>query len=186
MQEDLLRRTSAIAGAGAFVLALLGCLVVVEPGVALLTALGTGVALGLGLFAVGSVNRLSRPIVPMEPRAARPVRPDPDGAGAPAPDAGAGMAGPPSEDTAHLSPDDIVRAADLHQTIRLDQDQTDYVLPEFTPEELFRDREGIDEQFLKAGIGIEESGTPSDNKGEAPDAAARPEDAGRGAEGGTS
>jgi len=182
MQEELLRRTSAIAGAGAFVLSLLGCLVFVEPGVALLMALGAGVATGLGFFTVGSVNRLSRPIIPMAPRA---VRPEPVGDGAPAPAAGTAFSGPPNDDTAHLSPDDIVRAADLHQTIRLDQDQTDYVLPEFTPEELFRDREGIDEQFLKAGMGIEESGTPSDNKGEAPDAAARPEDAGRGAEGGT-
>lgn len=166
MPEEQLRRTSAIAGAGGFVLALLGSLVVVDPGAALLVALGTGVALGLGLFAAGSVSRLSRPVVPPAPRAPRPDAP---GTPAAPTEPEGGMAGPPSEDTAQLSPDDIVRAADLHQTIRLDQDQTDYVLPEFTPEELFRDREGIDEQFLRAGIGIEESGTPSDNVTKAPE-----------------
>jgi hypothetical protein len=166
VNEEQLRRTSAIAGAGSFVLALLGCLVVVEPGIALLTALGAGVALGLGVFVAGSVTLLARPVAPPPPRPVAPSRIDVTVAEAAPPDA---MAGPPNEGTAHLSPDDVVRAADLHQTIRLDEAQTDYVLPEFSPEELFRDREGIDEQFLKAGIGIEDSGTPSDNVTKAPE-----------------
>jgi hypothetical protein len=169
MNEEQLRRTSVIAGAGAFILALLGCLVVAEPGAALLIALGTGVALGGGAYAAGSISRLSHP--PEPPARPRPPRVDRTvpAAGPEPADTGL-LAGPPDEGTAHLSPDDVVRAADLHQTIRLDEGNAEYVLPEFSPEELFRDREGIDEQFLKAGIGLEDSATPSDNTSKAPNA----------------
>src|SRR5882724_4867023 len=122
MSNDQLRRTSVIAGSGGFVLALLGCLIVVEPGTALLIALGAGVALGTGLFAAGTVVTLSRP--PALP-APRPVT---RAAQAPAEAPVGPTAGPPNDDTARLSPDDVVRAADLHQTIRLDQEHLDYVL----------------------------------------------------------
>jgi|SRR6185503_5180307 len=170
IQDEPLRRTGAIAGAGTFVLTLLGALIVWEPGVALLAALGGGIAVGAGVFVAGTLADLSRPLAAPAPRPAAA------GTDVPAPEPPSPMAGPPTDDTARLSPDDVVRAADLHQTIRLDQEHLDYVLPEFSPEDLFKEREGIDEQFLKAGIGIDETGTPSDNVIKGPeDTGTRPE-----------
>ena len=165
MDGQQVRRVGAVAGAGTFLVALIGCLVVLEPGTALLVSLGAGVALGLGIFLAGSIAMLNAPL-PLSAAVARAESP----AGAvsarsAAPDV---MTSPPNEDTARLSPDEVIRSADLHQTVRLDQDHLEYVLPEMTPEDIFREREGIDEQFLRAGIGIEEPRPASDNEPIAP------------------
>ncbi|MEK7475464.1 MAG: hypothetical protein AAB152_07480 [Candidatus Coatesbacteria bacterium] len=192
MNGDDVKRASAVAGIGAFVLTVLLLLAFAEPGRALLAALLSGLAVGLGVGLAGSVALLSRPVVRPSPRVSAMVGepaeplPPPDigaslaaalGARPPAAKAPEGLpAGipgmPPSgaatspHDTSTLTVDDVVKAQDLHQTVRLDQPDMQYALAELTPEEILKEREGIDEAFLKAGIGLEEIPGASNNVGE--------------------
>jgi hypothetical protein len=188
MTGDDVKRASAVAGIGAFVLTVLCLLAFAEPGHALLTALLSGLAVGLGVAVAGSLALLSRPVVRPAPRVSvvvgAPVEPDSPAAvagaslaaalagGAAGRPAGGSLAGagtgiPASpHDTSTLTVDDVVKAQDLHQTVRLDQGDLQYALAELTPEEILKDREGIDEAFLKAGIGLEETPGPSENVGE--------------------
>ncbi len=146
MSADQLRRISVVVGGGVFVLLLIGQLARVELGLALLLSLGAGVGLGLAVYLVGSFLSLARPSA--EPAPASP-------ASAPNPD-----------ETAQQPAGEVAGGADLHQTIRLDEGEVDYVLPEVSPEEVFKEREGIDEDFLKQGI--EDLGATSENKVKGP------------------
>lgn len=153
---DARRRFAAAAGAGLFVLVVLGALLVVDPGAAMLLGLAAGAGAGTLVYLAGTLRAISRePAVPPAPAeiAAEPA------------DA---VAEPGPQDTARLSPEDVLRAADLHSTVRLEPGAVDYLLPEVTPEAVLREREGIDEAFLRAGVGIEESATPSENVSGAP------------------
>jgi hypothetical protein len=68
-----------------------------------------------------------------------------------------------AEDTAQITADQVVKATDLHQTVRLDAADLQYALAELSPEDVLREREGIDEAFLRAGAGIEEPKGASEN-----------------------
>lgn len=192
MNGEDMKRVSAVAGIGAFVLSVLLLLAFTEPGRALLSGLAVGLAVGLGVLVAGSLAMLSRPVEPPAPRISKVVDepaepgppPPPPGAelsaalsaaagagGAPSPSI-AGLAGPAPtspHDTSTLTVDDVVKAQaqDLHQTVRLDQAVVgQYAMAELSPEEILKEREGIDEAFLKAGIGLEETPKPSENTGE--------------------
>jgi len=150
--------TGAVAGIGTFVLAVLLLLLFVSPEAALLGGLAAGLVTGIAVFGFAALVRLAP--VPPRPAAA------PAAAGVDRTVGEAPAATPPSRDlseTARLSPEEVLKAADLHQTIRLDQGGLDIVLPEVSPESVLRDREGIDEAFLRAGLGIEEGGLASEN-----------------------
>ena len=68
MNGDDVKRASAVAGIGAFVLTVLLLLAFAEPGRALLAALLSGLAVGLGVGLAGSVALRSRPVVRPAPR----------------------------------------------------------------------------------------------------------------------
>ena len=127
-----------------FVLSLFVQIGRVEPGIALLVALLTGLLVGGAVFLAGVMAEMTA--------APPPVR-----------EAQAPAEEPPSalDETRTLPASEVDAAADLHQTVRLDPGVVDYVLPEVSHEDLFRDREGIDEMFLKQGI--EELGAASEN-----------------------
>lgn len=185
MSPDARNRFAAVAGAGVFVLALLSLLVVAEPARALLLALIAGVAGGLGVLALAAaagpaapvpvgrrVDRIAaEPAVPPPAPDLPPAIPLPDGL-APPPFIPGGLSstGPSPAETTQISAEDLQRATDLHQTIRLDADSLQYALPDVSAEDILREREGIDEAFLKAGAGIDEPGNASENTGGGPPA----------------
>jgi len=143
MNGAFLRRAGAAAGVGIFVLSLFVQIGRADSGVALFVALLAGLGVGGAVFLAGVMADATAkpPVVTQAP---------------PPPEA------PPSlEDTRTLPPEEVSQAADLHQTVKLDQGVVDYILPEVSHEDLFRDREGIDETFLKQGI--EELGASSEN-----------------------
>jgi hypothetical protein len=140
MTHDTLKRLSLVAGGAVFVLALLVQLPHAEPGQALMLALGAGVGLGLAGYLVGSIMSLAR---------------EPGAAAEPSP------AAPDPEKTTALSSGEVAKAAGFEQTVRLEAGKVDYLLPEISPEELFREREGINEAFLRQGI--EGAGSLSEN-----------------------
>jgi len=193
MTNDDLKRASAVAGVGTFVLSVLLLLAFAEPGRALLAALLSGVAVGMGVLLAGSLALLTLPIERPAPRVSALVGGPAEAASEEAQSgaslaaalsagaaagAAAGVPGAPVEgpggaqvtsphDTSTLTVDDVVKAReDLHQTVRLDQGDLQYRMAELTPEEVLKEREGIDEAFLKAGIGLEETPGASENKGE--------------------
>lgn len=153
MNQEQLRRLGFVAGAGVFVLALIAQFSRVDPGLALLLSIGAGFGFGLAVYLAGSVVAMP----PAAPDQAPPSAEAAPGAESPyelPPLAEAGER--PTEKTA-------AEGADLHQTVRLDEGGVDYVLPEVSPEELFKEREGIDEEFLRQGMGIEEAAVASEN-----------------------
>lgn len=157
MNDDRLKRFSVAAGGGVFVLSLVGQLAYVELGFALLVSVGVGVGLGLGCYVVGSILLLANASAPPESPA--------EGAAGQA-SALEGQPGEPGlQDTATATPaaGEAAPQADLYQTVRLDEGNVDFVLPEVSPEELIKEREGIDETVLKQGI--EESAPTSENSG---------------------
>ncbi len=176
------QRFAAVAGAGVFLLALLGCLVVATPAAALLYALVAGLVGGGAGWAVVTlvsggaddgpvttgrrVDRMAtEPVEAPEPPASASPPPDPGLIPPPFVPGDTGGVGPSPHDTARLAPGDLNKVTDLHQTIRLDADVLQYALPDVSAEDILREREGIDEAFLKAGAGIEESGPASENVG---------------------
>ena len=156
MNDDRLKRFSVVAGGGVFVLSLVGQLAYVELGFALLVSVGVGVGLGLGCYVVGSILLLANASAPPESPA--------EGVEGQA-STQEGQPGEPGlQDTATATPaGEAAPQADLYQTVRLDEGNVDFVLPEVSPEELIKEREGIDETVLKQGI--EESAPTSENSG---------------------
>ena len=155
MNDDRLRRFSVVAGGGVFVLTLVGQLAFVELGFALLLSVGVGVGLGLGCYVVGSVLLLAKTPAPLESPAegtAGQISAQENQPGQP------GLEG-----AVPAAPGEAAPQPDLYQTVRLEEGTVDFVLPEVSPEELIKEREGIDETVLKQGI--EESAPTSENSG---------------------
>lgn len=156
------RRLGAVVGALLFVLLLLGQLAGGDPGRALLVALGGGAVAGVLTFVVVASRGLAVPPLPTGAEAsADPAAETVAAAGPPGPD-----------ETRRISPAEVAPAVDPSQTVRLDEAGLDYVLPEINPEELFREREGIDEASLSAGIA--DLAAPSENEPGAPAAPLEP------------
>lgn len=180
MTGDARSRFAAVTGAGVFLLVLLGSLVVAGPAAAMLYALVAGVASGIAVLVVtaaaGSgapvpagrrVDRVAAEPVTVPAESIPPPPPLPDGLAPPpfVPGGPGGGGAPGPDDTARIFGGDLPAGADLHQTIRLDAESLQYALPDVSAEDILREREGIDEAFLKAGAGIDEPGTASENVG---------------------
>ena len=175
-------RFAAVTGAGVFLLALLAALAATAPATALLAALVAGLAAGGAAYAVTSLGagsgddrpvttgrRLDRmagaPAPGPEAAVASVAVPDPGLAPPPFIPGRGGGDGPAPGDTARLGAAELANVTDLHQTIRLDAEAIQYALPDVSAEDILREREGIDEAFLKAGAGIDEPPIPSENTG---------------------
>ena len=142
MKEEDVRRFSGVLGCAGFILVLLVMLVKTTPGGALMGALAAGLVSGFLAYAVGYGVMLSRAPAPPPP--------------APEPEAPAVS----PDETRRFSPDDIGTAR-LDQTVKLEPGSLDYILPEFSPEQVLKEREGLDIELLEKGI--EGTPRPSEN-----------------------
>ena len=134
MKEEDFRRLGGLAGGSVFILSLLFLLLKSTPFNAVLWSLAAGVFFGVGVYVVGSLIALGKepatpPAAPVE--AARPAQPD---------------------ETRLFSAQDIPNGAGLDQTVRIEPGTLDYILPEISPEQVLKEREGLDIGALEEGI----------------------------------
>jgi len=131
-REEDFRRLGGIAGGAVFILALPLLLLRVGPGAAMLVALAAGLAMGAAVYLGGTLVSLAR--TPAEP-------PPPPVAPAPALD-----------ETRRFGKEDVAAAGGLDQTVRIEPGSLDYVVPELSPEQILKEREGLDMGMLEQGI----------------------------------
>ena len=133
MKEEDFRRLGGIAGGGVFILSLPILLLRFGPAPALLTALAGGLVAGTVVYLGGALLSAAG-----EPRS--PAPPEQTGTG------------PSPDETRNFGLDDIAGAGGLDQTIRLDPGTLNYVVPELSPEQVLKDREGLDMDVIQQGI----------------------------------
>ncbi len=153
-------RLGAVAGTTVFIIALLAQLARVEPALALLVALGAGTAAGLACYTAASAFALLRP----EERVAVRPRPRPAPVAADGEEAEVGGAPAPEPVVGEPAAPGLDRAADLQQTVRLDETGLDAVLGEDLAAELARAR--AEALTPEAPAPLAEPGGASENEGE--------------------
>ena len=100
---------------------------------AILLALSAGMVAGVGVYLVGSIIAVgSEPATPPPPvEAPKPAQPD---------------------ETKLFSAQDLTSGAGLDQTVRIEPGTLDLILPEISPEQVLKEREGLDIGALEEGI----------------------------------
>jgi len=116
-----------------FIMSLLLLLLKADPFNALLLALAAGMIAGVGVYVVGSLIAVgSEPATPPPPvEVAKPAQPD---------------------ETRLFSSQDIPNGAGLDQTVRIEPGTLDLILPEISPEQVLKEREGLDIGALEEGL----------------------------------
>ncbi len=133
MKEEDIRRLGGILGLLIFVISLLILLLKTGPASALLFALAAGVGCGFAVYATVLLTTMARTSAPSA--AAMPPAEGTEGV---------------SDETRKFGPGEM--GSGLDQTVRLAPGTLEYVLPEISPEEVLKEREGIDMDFLQQGI----------------------------------
>lgn len=134
MKEEDFRRLGGLAGGAVFIMALLFLMLKSAPLNALLGALAAGLVAGVGVYVVGALIVVGmEPAVPPPPpvEASKPAQPD---------------------ETKLFSAKDIPDGVGLDQTVRIEPGTLDYILPEISPEQVLKDREGLDIGAMEEGI----------------------------------
>ena len=134
MKEEDFRRIGGLAGGAVFIMSLLLLLLKATPFNALLWSLAAGMVSGIGVYVIGSVIVMGAE--PATPEASKvedekPSLPD---------------------ETRLFSARDIPGDVPLDQTVRIEPGTLDYILPEISPEQVLKDREGLDIGALEQGI----------------------------------
>lgn len=146
MKEEDFRRLGGLAGGAVFIMALLFLLLKAAPLNALLGALAAGMLSGFCVYVAGSLVSAARePATPPPVEEPKSVQPD---------------------ETRLFSAQDIPDGATgLDQTVRIEPGTLDYILPELSPEQVLKEREGLDIGSLEAGIEASRNAREDSSKG---------------------
>jgi len=147
MKEEDFRRLGGLAGGAVFIMALLLLLLKATPFNALLGALAAGIASGVAVYLVGAIVAIGRePAVPVPPPVETQASSSPD-------------------ETRIFSPQDVTGTG-LDQTVRLEPGTLEYILPEMSPEQILKEREGLDIGVLEQGLEASQKASETLVKGE--------------------
>jgi len=134
VKEEDFRRLGGLAGGAVFIMALLFLLLKASPFNALLAASAAGLVAGLGVYVAGTLILLgSAPAAPPPPPVDQAKTSQPD-------------------ETRLFSSKDLPSGEALDQTVRIEPGSLDYILPEISPEQVLKEREGLDIGALEEGI----------------------------------
>jgi hypothetical protein len=127
-------------------MSLLLLLLKVSPINAVLWATALAMISGVGVYVAGALVVLGREPAPPPPvEAPKPLQPD---------------------ETRLFSAKDIPDGPALDQTVRIEPGSLDYILPEISPEQVLKEREGLDIGALEEGIEASRIAREDSGKGE--------------------